>query len=130
MLLVWSFSSISRIFHSLRDVTITDEVLPILTYTWQSWPYSSEHLLTCNTYCDTSQHYIMAISENPWHEYLLPSVWQWSFKYLFQWLRSVPTGNRASITLVPDERSTTTPPQRPDLYSLLIQSKDSMYRHL
>ena len=48
---VWSLSSHSRIFHSYGDVTISVEVLQILTQ--HSWPLSSEGSLACHTYCDT-----------------------------------------------------------------------------
>ena len=33
-----------------------------------------EGSLTCHTYCDTNQSFIMVISEDPWHSHLLPSV--------------------------------------------------------
>ena len=39
--------------------------------------FSVRHLLGHGT------SVIMVISEDPWHSYLLPSVWQWSFHYLF-----------------------------------------------
>ena len=45
-LLVWGFTSHSRIFHSY-------EGLQILTYARHSWPLSSEGSLPCHTYCDT-----------------------------------------------------------------------------
>ena len=48
-LFVWSFLSISRIFHSFGDVTITGEGLQILTYTRHS--LSSEGSSACLTYC-------------------------------------------------------------------------------
>ena len=38
----------------------------------------------------------MVISEDPWHPHLLPSVWQWSYHYLFLRLtyRSIAAGAR------------------------------------
>ena len=46
------------------------------------------------TYFDSGHPFIMVITEDPWH--LLPSVWQWSWNYLFLHvrLRSVTTGIR------------------------------------
>ena len=93
-LFVWSFSSHSRIFHSYGDVTIAGEGLQIFTFDRHSWPLSSEGSLTCHTYCDTGHPFIMVISEDPLHSHLLPSVWQWSFHYLFLRPRSVATGIR------------------------------------
>ena len=59
-LIFLSFSSHSRIFHSLGDVTITRERQQILTYIWHSWQLSSEGSLECPT-CDTDQPIIMVI---------------------------------------------------------------------
>ena len=56
-------------------------------------PLSSEGSLTCHTHCDTGLPFIMAISEDPWHSHLLPSVWHGSCHYLFLRLRSVATGD-------------------------------------
>ena len=94
-LFVWGFSSLSRIFHSFGDVTITDGGLQILTYSRHSWPLNSEGSLTCHTYCDIGQPFIMVISDDPWHSRLLTSVWQWSCHYLFWRLRSVLDGDWA-----------------------------------
>ena len=55
--------------------TITVKGLQILIYTRHSWPLSSEGYLTCFTYCDTGQPFIMVISEDPWRAHLLPSIW-------------------------------------------------------
>ena len=60
-LLVWSFSSQSRISHSYGDVTITDEGLQILTYARHLWAVSSvnffmislPHLLWYETFVHT-----------------------------------------------------------------------------
>ena len=52
-LLVLGISSHSRDFHSHRDVTITGEVLRILTCARHLSPLSSEGSLACNTYCNT-----------------------------------------------------------------------------
>ena len=66
-----------------QSITITSEGLQLLTYTWHSWPFSSEGSLACHTYCDTGHTFIMVISKDPWHSHLLASVWQWSCHYLF-----------------------------------------------
>ena len=55
------FSSHSRIFHSYGDVTITGEGQQILTYSRHSWSLNIEGSLTCNTYCDTEQPFIMQV---------------------------------------------------------------------
>ena len=73
--LVWDCSSHSRIFHSFGNVTIAGEGLQIVTYARQLWPLSSEGSLTCHTYCDTSQPFIVVMSEDPGHS--LFSVSQW-----------------------------------------------------
>ena len=67
-----------------QSITITSEGLQLLTYTWHSWPFSSEGSLACHTYCDTGHTFIMVISKDPWHSHLLASVWQWSCHYLFK----------------------------------------------
>ena len=74
-------SSHSKIFHSYGDVTIAGEGLQILTYARHLGPLSSEGSLTFHTHCDTGLPFIMVISEDPWHSYLMPSVWQWSCHY-------------------------------------------------
>ena len=81
-------------------------------YSRHSWSLSNEGSLTCHTCCDTGLLFIMIISEDPWHSHLLPSVWQWSFHYLFLRLRSVAAGNRTPISRMRGERSTSAPPQR------------------
>ena len=48
-LFVWGFTSLSTIFHSYGDVTITVEVLQILTHAWHSWTLNNENSLTCHT---------------------------------------------------------------------------------
>ena len=70
--LFWGFTSISRIFHSNGNVTITGEGLQILTYARHSWLCICEGSLTWHAYCDMG--FIMNISEDPWHSHLLPSV--------------------------------------------------------
>ena len=70
-LLVWSFSSHSKIFHWNRDVIITGEGLQILTY---ARPLSSKSSLACHTYCDKGHPFIMVISEDLWH-----SQFWWAF---------------------------------------------------
>ena len=76
-LFVCGFSSNSRIFHLYGDVTIASEELQILTFGRHSWPLNSDSSLACHTYC----HFIIVISEHPWHSHLTPSVWQWSCYY-------------------------------------------------
>ena len=64
-LFVWDLSSHSRIFQSYGDVTITGEVLHILTFARQLLPFSSEGSLACHTYCDIGHPFIIIISEDP-----------------------------------------------------------------
>ena len=52
------------LFHSYGDIAIIDEGLQILTYTWHSWPLSSEGSLACHIYCDMGHPFIMVISED------------------------------------------------------------------
>ena len=66
-------TSLSRIFHSYGDVTITGEGLQICTYARHSWSLSSEGSSACHTYCDTGHPFIMVIYEDHWHSYLLLS---------------------------------------------------------
>ena len=49
------FSSHSRNFHSIGDVTINGEGLQIVSYMYAGhlWALSSEGSLACHTYCDT-----------------------------------------------------------------------------
>ena len=56
--------SVSKIAHSFEGVTITSEGVHILTNTGHLWPLSSEGSLTCHTYCDTGQPFIIVISED------------------------------------------------------------------
>ena len=74
-LLVWRFSSHSRIFHSFGDATIAGERMQILTCSRHLWPLSSEVSLACHTYCDTGHPFILKlfISEDSWHSHRLPS---------------------------------------------------------
>ena len=78
-LIVWGFTSHSRIFHSYGDVTIIGEMLQILTYMLGN--YGSEGSSACFTYCDTIYPFIMVISEDPWHLHQFPSIWQYSYHY-------------------------------------------------
>ena len=57
-------------FSLIWRVTITDEGLQILPYTWHSWKLSSGGSLTCHTYTDTGQPFIMFISEDITHTYI------------------------------------------------------------
>ena len=63
------FSSHSRIYFSL--IWRNGEGLQILTYTQYSWPLSSIGSLTCHTYCDTGQPFIMVILEDTLHMHLM-----------------------------------------------------------
>ena len=65
---------VSRIFHSYGDVTITSEVLQILTNAQHLWPLSSESSLAFHTYCDTGHPFIVVIPEDRWRSHLLQSV--------------------------------------------------------
>ena len=59
LMIVWSFSSHSKIFHSFGDVTIAGEGLHILTYVQHSWPLSSEGSLACHTYWEMGHPFII-----------------------------------------------------------------------
>ena len=85
----WSYSSHSRIFHSIGDVTLAGEGLQILTYARHLWPLSSEGSSACHTYCDTRHLFIMvAISKDPWYSHLLSSLAvELSLPVLTTWLR-------------------------------------------
>ena len=109
-LFVCGFSSNSIIFHSFGDVTITGEGLHILTYTWHSWALRNECSLTCLTYCDTGQPFIMVISEYLWHSFLLPIAF--GSGAVTTCFRSVPTGDRTPISRMRGECSTLTQPRR------------------
>ena len=63
-----------RTVPSFWNVSITGEGL-FLTYARHSWPWRSEGLVTCHTYCDTGQTFIMVIFEDPWRSHLLPIIW-------------------------------------------------------
>ena len=57
------------------------------------WALSSDCFLVCHTYCVTAHGpFIIVISDDSWHSHLLPSIWQWSWHYLFKRLRSVAAG--------------------------------------
>ena len=60
---------------------------------------------------------LMAISKDPWHSHLLPSVWQWNCHYLFLRLRSVAAGNLTQN--LPLARRTLQPIARPQRYYML-----------
>ena len=47
LVIVWGFSSHSRIFNSYGDVTFAGEGLQSLTYPRHSWPLSTESSLAC-----------------------------------------------------------------------------------
>ena len=70
-------------FYNYGDVTIPGEGLQILTYTWHSWPLSTEDSLACHTYCDRGNPFIMVISEELTQLQLSPNVWQLIYHYLF-----------------------------------------------
>ena len=69
-LFVWVvFFSLDTFSLIYGDVTITGEWLQFFTYTRYSWSLSSESSLTCLTYCDTGNPFMMVISEDPWHSH-------------------------------------------------------------
>ena len=80
-------------------------------YNWHSWPLNSEGSFTCHIYCDTGKPFIMVISKDPWHSHLLPSVWYWICHFLFERIRSFPTGNRTPISRMRRECSSSTSPR-------------------
>ena len=106
---VWNFSN----FHLFETSTIPVKgcrfwtVLGILAI-------NREGSLACHTNCDMGHPFIIIVSEDPWHQHLLPSVYKWRCNYLFKQLRSVVAGIRthnlplAGQTLLP-----TAPPLRP-----------------
>ena len=53
----------SRMFNSYRNVTITGEVLQILTHARHFWSLSSEVLFGFHTLCDVRHPFIMVIFE-------------------------------------------------------------------
>ena len=57
------FPSHSRIFSLFWRRHLAGEGLQILAYARYWWLLSSEGSLTCHTYCDTGQPFIMVISE-------------------------------------------------------------------
>ena len=59
-----SFSSHSRIVHSLKDVTVAGDRQQILNYAQNLWPLSSEDSLACHTYYDTGYPFIILISRS------------------------------------------------------------------
>ena len=93
------FSSYSRFFsHRWRLHHYRWILLQTLTYARDSWPLSNEDSLTWHIYCDMVQPFIMVIFEDPWHLHLKPGFWQWSCRYLFEWLVFVLTSNRSNRT--------------------------------
>ena len=65
-----------------------------MTYARHSNQLSSAGFLAWHTHSDTEHMFIIAISEDMWHWYLLTSVAQWSCHYLFFRLGSVAAGIR------------------------------------
>ena len=63
-LIVWGFSSHSRIFHPYGDVTNTGEGLQILTIAQHSWSFRSAGSLACHTYREMRHSFMMVISED------------------------------------------------------------------
>ena len=70
-------------FHSFGDITIAGEGLQILIHARHLWPLTTEGSLACHTYNDTGHPFLMVVSEDQWHSHLMPSIWQWSYHYLF-----------------------------------------------
>ena len=65
-----------------------------LTYARHWRPLINAGSLTCHTYWDTGHPFIMVISENPWHSYLMPSAYHWRCQFRFLWIRFVKNGIR------------------------------------
>ena len=63
-LFVWGFSSHSKIFHPFGDVTNTGEGLQIFNIARHSWSLRSAGSLTCHTYREMGQSFMMVISED------------------------------------------------------------------
>ena len=118
-----SFATTSQLWNTVRflclgffvpvekfSLTIAAEGLQLhtLSFAQRSWPLSSEVSLACHTYTVT-----WGISEDPWHSYLLPSVWQWSRHYLFSRLRYVTARIRTpNLPLARRNLQPTAPPPR------------------
>ena len=111
------------IFNSLGDVTITGQ-----GYTRQSWPLISLCSLTCHTYYYTCQHFIMVISEEPWHSHLLPSVWRRSCHNLFLRIMSVRSWDRTQTSCMRSECSTTKSSRRYPLVALCKWKTNANYK--
>ena len=120
--LCFFFSSNSRIVHSHGDVTIAGERLHILTEVRQLWPLSSKSVLVTPTVTfDIWQPFIMVISKDQWHSYLLPNDKQWSCHYLFLRHRSVAAGIRtANLPLARRNLQPIATPPRYIAYYILI----------
>ena len=84
----------SRIFHSYGDVTITDEGLQILTYTWHSWPLSSEGSLACHTYCDTVHQGFFFLGGVPFWIFL---IFHWALGTFFNSVYSCSSYQKTSL---------------------------------
>ena len=61
--------------------------------------------------------FVYFVSKDPWHSHLLPSVWQWSYHYLFEQLTSVATGYWTPIYSMWGELCTNWTPRWFSLYS-------------
>ena len=83
------FVPLEIFFYSYWDFTITGEGPQMLTYARHLWPLSSDDSSACHAYCDKGHPFIMVITEDPRHSYLLPSVWHRNWHYLFIRIRSV-----------------------------------------
>ena len=53
-----------------------------ITNARHSLPLNIKGSLACHTYFDTRHPFIIVISEDPRHSHPLPSVWQWSCRYM------------------------------------------------
>ena len=76
-----------------------------LTYARHSRPLSSEGSITCHTYCDTGQLFIIRGPVTPVAQRLAVEL-----SLPVQRFRSVPTGDQTPISRMRGEHFTTTPP--------------------
>ena len=111
------FRPIREFLHSFGDVTITGDAT-ILTYTRYSWQLSSEDSLTCHTYCDTGQPFIIVITSDThtccraFYSGAVTSC------FIDLHVRLSRSGIERPISRMRGVRSTTTPPWRLKNYVL------------
>ena len=84
-----------KVFRPIEEFFNHNKTSPLSVKRYKFWPIIDTHdhwavsVLACHTYCDMRYPFIIVIYEDPWHSYLVPSVWQWSCHYLFIRLSSV-----------------------------------------